>query len=184
MKSRCEICGAELKAFKSTIYRKPRRFCSTICLGLHNRKRVEVACKYCGKKVFHYPSTIKNGGGIFCSRKCTDLWKSKNPVREGHWNWKGGATSEVVKMRRSLNYRIWRKSVFERDNYTCLECGERGGRLVAHHDKKFSEIFNEIKTKFPILSALDVSEQYGEMWHTSNGTTLCEYCHKEKHRRK
>jgi hypothetical protein len=47
----------------------------------------------------------------------------KNP------NWNGGG-----EYRKILSPdRAWREIVFERDNFTCLICGQRGGRLQAHH---------------------------------------------------
>jgi hypothetical protein len=79
--------------------------------------------------------------------------------------WKGGVSPINELMRKSLEYRLWRKSVFERDDYTCLWCGTRGGkgigRVVLHadHIKPFS-LFPELRF------AID------------NGRTLCVPCHK------
>lgn len=74
--------------------------------------------------------------------------------------WKGGITPIHLIIRRSLNYRLWRKSVFERDNYACIWCGQRGGKLNADHIKPFS-LFPELRF------AID------------NGRTLCVDCHKK-----
>ncbi|HEC63843.1 MAG TPA: hypothetical protein ENI23_00955 [bacterium] len=54
-------------------------------------------------------------------------------------HWKGGATRESQKARNSFRYKSWRLAVFERDNYTCRGCGNRGVYLEAHHIKSFAE---------------------------------------------
>jgi len=77
----------------------------------------------------------------------------KNP------HWKGGITPINAKIRNSIEYQNWRKSVFERDNYTCVWCGEKGGRLNTDHIKSFA--------LFPELHFV-----------VANGRTLCEFCHK------
>ena len=79
---------------------------------------------------------------------------------ERHWNWQGGITKERQALWNSGEYKFWRSLVFERDDYTCQYCFERGGRLEAHHIKSFA--------KYPELG-LDVS----------NGITLCKNCHRK-----
>lgn len=74
--------------------------------------------------------------------------------------WRGGITPMNMKIRKSLEYKLWREAVFARDNYTCAWCGQHGGKLNADHIKKFAD--------YPELRfALD------------NGRTLCEPCHKK-----
>ena len=78
-------------------------------------------------------------------------------------NWKGGITPEREKQRKSLEYKLWRKSCFERDNFTCQKTGQLGGELAVHHINNFSE-FPELRTSI------------------ENGITLSKKAHKEFHK--
>ncbi len=85
------------------------------------------------------------------------------PRGENHPRWKGGISSENALRRQSIDYKLWRKSVFERDDYTCVWCGARNGNgktviLNADHIKPWF--------KFPELR-----------FELSNGRTLCRPCH-------
>lgn len=91
----------------------------------------------------------------------------KMPTVSGrnHWKWKGeGGLKEINhRIRDSLEIKLWRKAVFQRDNYTCQKTGKRGGILEAHHILNFS--------RYPELRfAID------------NGITLSKESHKEFHR--
>jgi 5-methylcytosine-specific restriction endonuclease McrA len=66
----------------------------------------------------------------------------------------------TIKHRPRYELTAWRKAVFERDNFTCRGCGQRGGRLQAHHIKSYAA--------YPELR-----------WLVDNGETLCEKCHKK-----
>lgn len=74
-------------------------------------------------------------------------------------NWQGGLTPITERARHSMEFKLWRKAVFTRDNWTCQKCGQRGGRLHPHHIKSFA--------KYPELR-----------FDIGNGTTLCKDCHK------
>lgn len=65
--------------------------------------------------------------------------------------------------RGTKEYKEWRLSVFERDDYMCQECKWHGGTLNAHHIKTFKD--------YPKLR-----------YKLSNGTTLCYKCHKKLHK--
>jgi hypothetical protein len=74
------------------------------------------------------------------------------------YNWKGGKSGENQRLRLSMYMRDARAACFDRDNYTCRSCGQRGGRLNAHHVWPFQ--------RFP--------EWKYEVW---NLVTLCRPCH-------
>ena len=58
--------------------------------------------------------------------------------------------------------KVWRKAVYEKDNWTCVACGKKGGDLNAHH-----------------LDAYDTS--VNERFDVQNGVTLCPSCHTAFH---
>jgi len=78
--------------------------------------------------------------------------------------WKGGITPINHAIRNSVEYRIWRDGVFKRDNWTCIWCGIRGGKLNADHIQEFAY---HPELRFAI----------------DNGRTLCVPCHKKRHQK-
>jgi len=97
--------------------------------------------------------------------------KGKSPWNKGitgimggknHYNWKGGISTERDKLRHQYSMFLWRKSVLERDNFTCQKYGIKKGKLCVHHINNFSE-FPELRTSI------------------DNGITLSEKAHKEFH---
>jgi hypothetical protein len=88
------------------------------------------------------------------------MLKPEYRYRLARWSWKGGITTENHRIRDSREMKLWRRAVFERDNYTCQDCGQVGNQLQAHHIKPFA-YFPELR--FAI----------------NNGTTLCIKCHKK-----
>jgi len=79
-------------------------------------------------------------------------------VGSNNGSWKGGVNPINKKIRGSREMKIWRQSVFKRDNYTCVWCGNRGGKLNADHIKPFAH--------YPELR-----------FAKDNGRTLCVSCH-------
>lgn len=92
--------------------------------------------------------------------------------------WKGGITSLRKQIRNCFQYRQWRKSVFEKDNYSCIICGKRsciGTKVYLeadHYPISFSEIFHKNK-----IEELQQAFECKEFWNINNGRTLCKNCH-------
>jgi hypothetical protein len=91
-------------------------------------------------------------------RKLSEEHKKKlNLFRKGcrPWNLSGA----IPISRNYAEYIGWRNAIYKRDDYTCQVCGQRGGRLAAHH------ILPYVK--------------YPEYRHEEeNGLTLCRECHR------
>ena len=194
----CHRCGKEFKTYLNG--RKTVRYCSVKCSSNDKRKDKNRICKYCGKWFIEKRYKQK-----FCSHDCygksligkkqpliskqgkiniSDAKKGKkNPMYgvygEKHPSWKGGVTEIQNNIRHLFEYNKWRREVFERDNFICQNCGKLGGRIEAHHIKRFSEIIEEKKIK-NINDALLCKE----LWNLNNGKTLCKKCHDKLRGRK
>ena len=84
---------------------------------------------------------------------------------KNHWNWQGGLTSKNTTIRNGIKIKLWRESVFAKDNWTCQKCSNKGGNLNAHHIKNFAQ--------YPKLR-----------FNVNNGITLCKNCHLLEHNHK
>ena len=81
-----------------------------------------------------------------------------------HWEGKPRKFDDYPYQGGEAKYYYWRKSVFERDKYTCRLCGTVGAFLNAHHIKPW--------VSFPELR-----------YELFNGMTLCAYpCHRIIHK--
>lgn len=112
-----------------------------------------------------HPNCIDCGIKITFRKKRCKPCHGKSIRGKNAPNWKGGKTKENKLLRKRKETINWRKSVFERDNWTCRECGDRNGKgkkviLNAHHIQSWA--------KYPELR-----------WYINNGLTLCLKCHKK-----
>ena len=147
----CEWCGKRKKSIYS-------RFCSNSCAGkwkyAHSLKVKKALAKGLGVAHIHASERAK---AFMLGRPRPELRREKNP------NWKGGTHQERHNNMGRVEYKNWRRKVFERDNYTCQICGKKGVVLNAHHIRAWQD--------YPSLR-----------YFVPNGMTLCKSCHVELHK--
>lgn len=163
MKLNCKICNKEIEKAKSQIENGEGKYCSKSCYsiaqkgvdlfvnrirGVRPRIRVEIDCVICNKKFETVPSKI--GVRKFCSKACYLV--AHKVILEN-----------IKQLRESHEYKIWRITVYKRDNFKCQSCGKVGNGIEAHHIKPIS--------LYPEL-----------IFSVDNGITLCEDCHKIVHK--
>ena len=163
----CLFCGKVFQTTDRAIKEGRGKHCSKLCQSKSARTGSTKVCEFCHNTFYANPSMIKAKKCRFCSFNCHIGWKRKNNSLfsgENSPTWEGGKSTINATIRASSEYKLWRKAVFERDNYTCIWCKESNGNgkaivLNADHIKPFA-FFPELR------------------FEVSNGRTLCADCHK------
>lgn len=162
MKKNCLACKREYQIPKCR--RNKSKYCSTQC-QYENQNKYKLCwmnCSECRVEFSLSPSHAKRNKNSFCSRVCVGKYYGKRRKFSGKDNpgWKGGVTPIHVSIRTSVKYAEWRTMIFERDDFICQICGQRGGELNADHIKELS--------KYP-----------DSIFDLENGRTLCVSCHRK-----
>ena len=144
------------------------KWCEEVRRNYNDKNILEVKCTYCGK--WHIPSipSVSNrikaingkfGKGTEQRMYCSDECKTQCTVynqREYFKGFEGYQSREVQPELRQL--------VFERDDWTCQECDQRGGALNCHHIEGI---------KWNPLESADMNKCM----------TVCKKCHVEIHKK-
>lgn len=174
---KCEHCQQDLNQGK--------RFCSKGCYQSYlisnppNGKKfkkgivpwnkdhgVKKECKECGKEFKVSP--CRKDTAFYCSKKCKaqnkklEISLQQRKIKKELWKEKIANGYKLItpenKLERARFRQTAQKQVFERDDYTCQMCGERGGKLQADHIQPWAEY---VDGRFDI----------------NNCRTLCMTCH-------
>ena len=169
---KCLVCDDLFFTTPSRIKSNKGKYCSKRCHAIDKKnnwgkekspnwvERKKYSCLICNKEFKRLESAIKNNNA-FCSRPCYWKWLSENvtpPSQKGKkpWNYKG--ITPKNKLERARFKREILKKVFERDDYTCQICGQRGGNLQVDHIQSWVDY---VELRFNI----------------NNCRTLCMACH-------
>lgn len=184
--TKCPVCGKE----KLTVYQAITRQGHTLCIGCAGT--ADIIGLKSGRLTVVDLDLERSGEGTgaywLCQCECGNLKSVSNEalvtgktiscgcyMRDGmhlrygqnHWRWNLDLTDEdrranKIAWRDYPEYDEWRSAVYARDDYTCVCCGKRGGKLRAHHLYSYAE--------YP-EHQLDIE----------NGVTMKKECHAEFH---
>lgn len=160
---KCVNCNEKFKVLPS---RNFRQFCSHSCATQYKHK--------IGK--------LKNCAGWNKGLKMSKEWKEKlrqaklkNPTR--YWlgkerlNLRKDIKSKYIERRKQImqsgKYQRWRKIVYERDDYTCQECGLKNKKGLSK-----SVILNS-------HHIITMKSDESKCFDKNNGITLCDKCHRK-----
>lgn len=164
-KSICIECGKKFEYYKGCSIGK---YCSNKCCLKSNEWRLKNALAKTGKKRSE-ESKQKQSLSMQGVPKSEEFKLKMKKITTERYDKIGRTTPLLTQIRNSEMYSEWRKSVFERDKYTCVKCGDTiGGNLEADHEISLSFLVQEVA----ILG-------YGNIFDIDNGRTLCEKCHKK-----
>lgn len=131
-------------------------------------------CLYCENRFLTSRNIQK-----FCSINCNVFYNFKGKkikketiikrvmARKNITNFVGYSTSKNKLLRHSLDWKLWREKVFERDNFTCQNCFKTNCYLEPHHI-------------FPVKECIKINNDK-LVFDINNGVTLCRVCHKKTH---
>lgn len=160
----CNNCGEDFSKYKRRAERSDADLCSQECREEYwsnnispeidtSGESIELDCSYCDNTITK-PKSRTLFDKTFCDKDCYGDWLSENNVGEEHPQYTGGPAEKFTVYEK--------RKIFERDDYTCQDCGSGGEQLNAHHIEP-------------------ASENPSKVHDINNGVTLCVECHAERH---
>lgn len=152
----CKGCGKRFRHSPS----HPRIYCSKACADHSSagrqvrRARVKVAWETPEKRQ-HMMYGIQR-------RSDSPTWRNAPHFQRGALHPRYRGNRKARQEASQYEYKVWRRDVLRKDNFTCQVCHVRGGRLTAHHIQAWAE--------HPALR-----------FDVDNGMAVCEPCHLKLH---
>ncbi|XZH99787.1 NUMOD3 domain-containing DNA-binding protein (plasmid) [Clostridium perfringens] len=164
---KCEICEKERAVGFAEYQRSNHHFCSRKCFEKwYSVNLVGDNCPSFGRKISEKHKMIiskANKGKVISENTRLKLKNSKIGVKNPNYN-HFLSEEERIKGRNIEGYNDWISSVYKRDKYTCICCGDnKGGNLNAHH-----------------LNGYNWDKE--NRLNIDNGVCLCCNCHKKLHK--
>lgn len=118
-----------------------------------NKTKMKYKCSCNRISYTNYNRFVSSGSRC---KKC----QAENNTGDKHPRWNPNLTQEdrIITRTSIPMYRDWRRSVYQRDYYTCQKCGQKSGILNAHHIKNYNT-HQELR------------------YDINNGITFCKKCH-------
>ncbi len=178
----CGVCGETRNVYYRSVLKAGHTICLK-CINKQNGKHLIEGSKYgrltvitsskntgysicrceCGNIIEKYNTYLLAGSVKSCGCLKKESFKNTRKVKGSeHGMWKGGVSSEREAHMSRKEYKDWRVAVYERDNYTCKKCSNKGHMLNAHHIESY---------KHSPEKRICVD----------NGITLCYECHMQFH---
>lgn len=188
----CLTCKTEFNTKPCHIKSGGGKFCSTKCYGVsllgkpnnnkgkkypersginhpNHVKRVKTSCPVC----FVVFEALACNNKQFCTRECSLIAAKTRLIGDKNPAWEGGKTKIARLVRELSNYKEWRINAIKRDKYTCLDCGQVGGKLEVDHIFPFSLLLLKYK-----ITDSETAMKCTDLWELSNAKTLCKECHR------
>lgn len=121
----------------------------------------------CGTICTKYKQSLLQGLTTSCGCYLIETHSGANNAA-----WKGGVTRIQDSIRTCVKYKLWRDTIYERDNYKCQVTDLNTQDLQAHHIKPFHVILEENN-----ITTIEEACSCEELWNVNNGITISENWH-------
>lgn len=179
----CPICNNAF--FLRPSISKIRKFCSRKCMGIWMSRNLKGKNSHNWKNGISKPKCIDCGKIIWIGFKRCLRCASKGKLNR---NWKGGITPIRGLIHSLKEYKEWKFAILKKCNFTCQDCGKRGGRNldVHHYPKSYSELVGEFLKQYNQFSPIEDKETllrlamtHQPFWDIDNAIILCRKCHQK-----